>query len=166
MWVTGTTLIDWNSAVAFRLSCASAGSRANTHAQTNTDTHTHLHSWYCGCVCEGEACVRCWSRTASGHQSSSTSPDKDKAWRVREQQHTPSNGSPQLLICLWCLWLSWLCADWSTLSRLCVTMNGFASVVYLLMTFGMSSNLHSSFYFQCQTYKRLALVSKVDSNLF
>ena len=44
--------------------------------------------------------VRCRSRMASGQRDSNTSPDKDKAGGVREQQHTPADGSPHLLICL------------------------------------------------------------------
>lgn len=72
--------------------------QADSHVQTHTHTHTHeqLGLW----VCVKGRPVRCWSRMASRHCSSSTSPDKDKAGGVREQQHTPWDGSPQLLICL------------------------------------------------------------------
>lgn len=62
--------------------------------------HRHTLAQLVLWVCVKGRPVRCWSRMAGGHCSSSTSPDKDKAGGVREGQHTPCDGSPQLLICL------------------------------------------------------------------
>lgn len=185
VWVTGTTLIDWHSAVAFRQSCASAGRHAYTHEQSNTDTHTHthLHSWYCGFVWRGSL----WG-VGPGWTVGTKARVRPQVQKRTKQEVWGNNNTHRVMdplyysfvyhacgsvgfvqnvdcVCVYkrcvralystrvdmsacvqpcirpCVWLL-LPSYAHLLSRLCVSMNGCASVVYLLMALSLSSSLH------------------------
>lgn len=66
VWVTGTTLTDWHTAVAFRQSLPQRASMlTRKYRQSQTDTLTQLAAWVCG---KGKP-MRCWSWMTSGYWS-------------------------------------------------------------------------------------------------
>jgi len=167
VWVTGTTLTDWRAVVAFRQSLPQQAAM-QTHMHTHTLTVGAVGVWE-GEASEVLVPDGQWARACGA----STSPDKDKAGGVREQWHVVCDGSPQLLICLSLMWLCWLCHEWRLCQlwvcrwmctvcncahaltcdsilhhslicwTFCVSMNGCASVVYVVTALSLSSSLHS-----------------------
>lgn len=152
----------------------------DTHMQTHTCTAGTVGVYMC--VKGKPVCY--WLRMATRHYRLFTSPDKEKAGGVRGQ-YTPCNPQLLIcLSCLWLSWLraEWSCAhkcvsvcctvimlicvyvlpclvtvpSYSHLfSRLCVSMNGFTSVVSLLTKSQSEQYIHS----QCQTYKKAGMIA-------
>lgn len=107
--------------------------------------------------------VRCWSRMASGHCSSFTSRDKDKAGGVREQQqHTHREMGPLSYSCFyWCLWLIWIGGQ----CRLCmhIVCTNTHPYVRLLHSLIPSSFRHLSVN-GCFSFLSLLLALNLNSN--